>query len=137
MATEINIEKLIIDEVNKRLDEFEQWKKDMWNTTLERDLARCGDCGVREGQYHLDGCDMERCAECGGQRISCCCHSEKKMPFIEYPNICIKCGKLHPELFMVEDEEWEHYISPDVQNEVICWDCYQKIKRLIDKAEGK
>src|SRR5574342_1015207 len=35
--------------------------------------ATCGDCGVHEGQIHQDGCDMERCAFCGHQRISCDC----------------------------------------------------------------
>lgn len=39
--------------------------------------AICGDCGVKEGQLHLPGCDMERCPFCGAQLISCDCVYEK------------------------------------------------------------
>lgn len=42
--------------------------------------ASCGDCGVIEGQIHVDGCDMERCAFCGHQRISCDCSTRHFYP---------------------------------------------------------
>jgi hypothetical protein len=34
----------------------------------------CGDCGVKRGQFHVTGCDLELCPKCGGQFISCRCH---------------------------------------------------------------
>jgi TIR domain-containing protein len=33
----------------------------------------CHDCGVVHGQLHVLGCDMEECANCGEQLISCGC----------------------------------------------------------------
>jgi len=55
------------------------------------------------------------------------------IPYIQYPVLCVKCGKLWPELFHVPDEEWEYYIEPAKQSKVICWDCYCEIKQLIDE----
>jgi hypothetical protein len=31
----------------------------------------CHDCGRKEGQLHVRGCDMELCPFCGGQLICC------------------------------------------------------------------
>jgi len=33
----------------------------------------CGDCKCKVGEYHIPGCDEERCPKCNGQLISCGC----------------------------------------------------------------
>lgn len=37
------------------------------------DERPCHDCAVIKGEIHVDGCDVERCAGCGGQRFGCDC----------------------------------------------------------------
>jgi len=41
------------------------------------DHRACRDCGVIKGEFHVEGCDVESCAGCGGQRISCDCATDE------------------------------------------------------------
>ena len=58
-----------------------------------------------------------------------------RVPYIEYPIVCAKCGVLWPEFFPVPDTEWERYIQIDMRDQVICRSCFDNIRRLIDSRE--
>lgn len=55
-----------------------------------------------------------------------------RVPYIRWPNICGRCGKLWPEMFFVSDEEWNRYVQIDQREQLLCRPCYDKIKKLID-----
>jgi hypothetical protein len=40
------------------------------------DEGDCGDCGAKQGEYHTEGCDIERCPVCHTQLLSCDCDIE-------------------------------------------------------------
>lgn len=117
-------------------------------------VQTCGECGVAEGKLHELGCGLERCRQCGGQFISCECatqyfdptEEQKKewlanveklggrVPYLDWPLVCARCGMLWPDLFRVSDEEWAHYIELGHRQDIVCKDCYESIKSLIDAA---
>lgn len=37
------------------------------------DWTYCDDCDAKKGEYHFDGCDLEVCPICYGQKLSCNC----------------------------------------------------------------
>lgn len=60
-------------------------KEPLWKGPTKEDAAlwkrqaepSCHDCGVIEGELHLDGCDWERCPRCKGQNLGCPCRTEE------------------------------------------------------------
>ena len=42
--------------------------------------GRCGDCGTPRQGYHHPGCDLEACATCAGQALSCGCRFDEDGP---------------------------------------------------------
>jgi hypothetical protein len=66
----------------------------------------CGDCGTKEGQLHILGCDMERCPFCGNQLISCQCGYKKLGIDISPGSWAYSHG-----LTEAQQEDWEKLLS--------------------------
>ena len=65
-------------------------------------VHKCGDCGKKSGEPHMDGCDIERCPKCGHQLLSCDCN---------FPQVTIDCE------YLVDDKkkQWKRHL---VQNSI-------------------
>ena len=59
-----------------------------------------------------------------------------RVPHIQWPNICARCGKLWPEMFIVSDEEWEKYVMIRKRDKMLCLPCYDQIKEWIDRGQS-
>lgn len=55
-----------------------------------------------------------------------------RIPWIQYPNICCRCGGLWPKMFHVSDEEWDKYVEPAMRGDMLCIDCWEWIKSAVD-----
>jgi Zn-finger nucleic acid-binding protein len=55
-----------------------------------------------------------------------------RVPYVVYPNMCARCGRLWPEMFNIPNEEWAKYVPLSKRSCMLCIDCYNHVKHLID-----
>jgi hypothetical protein len=57
-----------------------------------------------------------------------------RVPFILYPSMCAKCGKLWPDMFRVSDKDWKRYVEIGERDKMLCKPCYDQITIWIDSS---
>jgi hypothetical protein len=57
-----------------------------------------------------------------------------RIPYIVFPNLCARCGVCWPEMFHVEDAEWEKYVPVAMRDKMLCRPCFDWIKERVDRA---
>jgi hypothetical protein len=132
---------------------IKQRRPHWWLNAKDAEIAN-----ALEGEYHVLDCDQEQFPFCGGQLISCGCYGSRgalfdltpeqrkrwerklndkgRVPFILYPNMCAKCGKLWPEMFRVPDKEWMRYVEKGQRDKILCKPCYDQIRIWVDECRG-
>lgn len=59
-----------------------------------------------------------------------------RVPYIEYPAMCARCGARYPEHFRVPDDEWSALIDPIRQDTVLCKECFAFIKTAFEAQQA-
>jgi len=55
-----------------------------------------------------------------------------RIPFVDTPQFCARCGAKWPEHFQVPDVVWEYYAGPAHRKSVLCAHCFGETRRLVD-----
>jgi hypothetical protein len=60
-----------------------------------------------------------------------------RLPFVDAPQMCGRCGRLWPDLFVVQDAAWEYYAGPRLRDAIVCERCFDQLRRAVDKHQPR
>ena len=60
-----------------------------------------------------------------------------RIPYLEMPQLCARCGAKWPDQFVVPDVVWEYYAGPTHRKSVLCEQCFGEIRRLVDANRAR
>jgi hypothetical protein len=59
------------------------------------------------------------------------------IPYVIYPNLCVKCGLNYPAMFYVSDEAWRETVEIKYRDSMLCLPCYDRIRVITEKGKKK
>ena len=104
---------------------------------IQMKKQRCHDCNCKEGELHMDGCDMEHCSKCGAQvLVDGRCKGAKPEPYFQQGLSCARCGCYFPDFKMVSGEEWKYICGVTYDEDcILCPECMDFIKKARDRLK--
>jgi len=57
-----------------------------------------------------------------------------RIPYVQPVVLCARCGEKFPKMFRVPDAEWQHFVVPELQDQILCRPCYEDMKRLFPRG---
>jgi hypothetical protein len=60
-----------------------------------------------------------------------------RLPFVDAPQMCARCGRLWPDFFVVQDTVWEYYAGPRLRDAVVCEPCFDELRRAVDRHQPR
>jgi hypothetical protein len=104
--------------------------------------THCHGCDAPEGREHEPGCPYEECPQCGSTGFDdpCKCRRKRRslrVPFLNFPHVCARCGVLDPPQFWVPELVWAYYMPPSKREEFVCAACFQRIVKLVNRSRPR
>ena len=56
-----------------------------------------------------------------------------RLPFVDAPQMCGRCGRLWPDLFVVQDVAWEYYAGRRLRDAIVCEPCFHELRQAVDR----
>ncbi len=56
---------------------------------------------------------------------------------MDAPQLCGRCGRLWPELFVVQDAAWAYYAGPRLRHALLCESCFHELRQAIDRHQPR
>lgn len=56
-----------------------------------------------------------------------------RLPYVDAPQLCGRCGALWPDMFMVQDAAWDYYAGPRLREAMLCEPCFRELRAAIDR----
>jgi hypothetical protein len=88
--------------------------------------------GYTPQEIHEKGLSREQTA-----RWEAILDARGRVPHVYAPQMCGRCGRLWPAVFVVQDAVWDYYTGPQLRDAILCEPCFHELRRSVDKYQPR